>query len=249
VALPRRTLAEVASRAPDGGHVLDVGCNNGYLLDVLANMRVDLRIAGIDIDHTAVSTALSRGHDARIAAADNLPFNDASVDVVTMLDVIEHFPAERRAASVSEAWRVLKPGGALIIQTPHTGMFAFLDPQNLRHRFPQLYRRFIRGGVRDAAYRERQDVVWHHHFTTDELLGLVGAGWRVTLTRFPGFLLLPLADLFMWPFHRVRARSNRIARLLQRIGDWDSDRNYGPRLGYEVLLCLEKVPADRDASS
>jgi hypothetical protein len=77
----------------------------------------------------------------------------------------------------------------------------------------------------------------------------LGEGWRVVSERFPGFLLWPLMDLFMWPFHRRGATSTPVAQLLQRIGDWDGDRDYGPRHGYEVLLCLEKVPSARSASS
>ena len=47
----------------------------------------------------------------------NLPFPDASFDLVTLLDVLEHIPDDDRAAR--EAMRVLKPGGTLLVSTPN----------------------------------------------------------------------------------------------------------------------------------
>lgn len=47
-----------------------------------------------------------------------LPFDDASVDVVTMLAVFEHIAPQRLAPLTRDVLRVLKPGGMLILTTP-----------------------------------------------------------------------------------------------------------------------------------
>jgi SAM-dependent methyltransferase len=56
------------------------------------------------------------------AAELRLPFDDASVDLVTLLAVIEHFPSTPRLV-LEEARRILRPGGRFIVDTPNAGFF------------------------------------------------------------------------------------------------------------------------------
>jgi SAM-dependent methyltransferase len=51
------------------------------------------------------------------ADACRLPFADRTFDLITMLDVIEHISDDHVA--VREALRVLKPGGSILVSTPH----------------------------------------------------------------------------------------------------------------------------------
>jgi len=64
-----------------------------------------------------------------VADATALPFEDASFDAVTLLDVLEHIPDD--AAAAREAWRVVRPGGWILVSSP-----------NLRWRSP--YHRIMR---------------------------------------------------------------------------------------------------------
>jgi SAM-dependent methyltransferase len=50
--------------------------------------------------------------------AASLPFGDESFDAITMFDVLEHVPDDRRAAA--EALRVLRPGGAVLLSAPNS---------------------------------------------------------------------------------------------------------------------------------
>ena len=51
------------------------------------------------------------------ANAQRLPLASASADVVFMLDVVEHLNPAELQATLDEAWRVLKPGGRLVVHT------------------------------------------------------------------------------------------------------------------------------------
>ncbi len=94
--------------------ILDVGCGAGNMIHHLARYG---RVRGIEVDPRPVSIARQRGYDVRLGdATQTIPFADASFDLVTALDVIEHVDADRNI--LSEAHRVLRPGGHLLITTP-----------------------------------------------------------------------------------------------------------------------------------
>jgi len=79
----------------DPQSVLEVGCGEGYMLDVLARRGVRASLTGVDISETAIEDARKRlgsrvileQKDARDLADDKRKF-----DVVMMLEVLEHIP-------------------------------------------------------------------------------------------------------------------------------------------------------------
>lgn len=104
--------------------VLDVGCGFGdqdlYFLERYAPRR----IVGLDVDAFKVRTAqdriLEQGLDGRIdvrvGSATSLPFGTAEFDKVTALECAFHFVT--RDDFFREAYRVLRPGGALALVEP-----------------------------------------------------------------------------------------------------------------------------------
>jgi SAM-dependent methyltransferase len=242
----RRVDIGVETWLPPGARtLLDVGCNAGALLALVRASHPDLALAGVDIDRVALHEA--RVHvpqaDIRAALATDLPFADDSFDVVTCMDVLEHVPEPQRAPALSEMRRVVRTGGHLVIQVPHAGAFSALDPQNFRHRAPRLYGRLVSSGVRDERYADaQQDVVWHHHFTRDELVGLLGPGWRTMREHYGGCLIQPLTEILRWPYFRRGSTDSRGYRFLTALSVADHGRDWG-RLAYEVLLVLAKDPA------
>jgi 2-polyprenyl-3-methyl-5-hydroxy-6-metoxy-1,4-benzoquinol methylase len=103
------------------GVLLDVGCGSGGLLAAAAEKRI--LAAGIDASMINLVAAKhmieAHGGTARLACAyaEALPVDKARVTAVTMYDSIEHVSSVR--STVSEACRVLKPGGHLAISTPN----------------------------------------------------------------------------------------------------------------------------------
>lgn len=115
---PRREVGDL--------EVLDIGCGAGFLTGDLA--RAGYRVTGIDASGPSLTVA--RAHDKAGAVryieanAYALPFADASFDVVTCMDFLEHVEHPDRV--ILEAARVLRPGGAFIFHTFNRNWLAAL---------------------------------------------------------------------------------------------------------------------------
>jgi SAM-dependent methyltransferase len=97
-----------------GDAVLEVGCGSGVFLELAAARGAS--VAGIDISPELVALARDRvaGADVRLGDMQDLPFGDASFDLVAGFD--SFFFADDMVAALSEAARVTKPGGRVLIQ-------------------------------------------------------------------------------------------------------------------------------------
>lgn len=106
---------------PQKAVILDVGTRFGTFVHELDQMGYHDSF-GIDIDKEGISNGINtypalekriRSYDGKI-----IPFDAESFDAVCMFDVLEHVPNVEEFLS-SELWRVLKPGGIFIFQTPN----------------------------------------------------------------------------------------------------------------------------------
>ncbi len=104
-----------------GKKVLDVGCGLAYGTSLMAADAAE--ITGVDYDQQTVEENKTRYRDIpnlnfRQGAVPPLPVADASYDVVTAFQFIEHI--EKRKDFLKECMRVLKPGGVLLVSTPNS---------------------------------------------------------------------------------------------------------------------------------
>lgn len=133
----RRGLRDGLSEFLPGfsGEVLDVGCGRKPYRDLVSANRY----VGVDVDtHTTrVLGAADVFYDGR-----KLPFQDGSFDAVICSQVLEHvFFAE---AFLAEIYRVLRPGGQLLLATP-----LVWD----EHEQPHDFARYSSFGIRDLLIR------------------------------------------------------------------------------------------------
>lgn len=171
------------------GRALDAGCGWGYNLYLLA--REGFAPYGIDIvqnDFAAArSIAAANGYEASLAGADlgALPFASNSFEAVTAVETFEHIYESDRMAAMSEARRVLAPGGTLALSTPNyyslveTGKRVIVKFPVLKRFFPPMC--YPAGAVSRAEYHPYR---YHKPAPRGEIrAALERAGLRVTEVR------------------------------------------------------------------
>jgi glycosyltransferase involved in cell wall biosynthesis/SAM-dependent methyltransferase len=122
---PRREMLtgilDGARRHAAPGRLLDVGCGGGHFLEAAAG--AGWRGVGTDLSHAACAAArATAGAPVVQAEATGLPFRDATLDAVTLVNVVDHTAAARR--TLEEAARVLRPGGLLVVRVPNGPLHA-----------------------------------------------------------------------------------------------------------------------------
>ena len=162
--LKQRKLAEVeAMLGPTAGlRCLDLGSDNGVVSLLLRESGGSW--ASGDLTEEAVASI--RGlvaEDVHRVEGGRLPFADGEFDAVAVVDMLEHVPDE--AAFVAELGRVIKPGGRLVVNTPHDKRTVL---RRLRHALGQTDEKHghLRPGYTPERLREllaARFVLEDHH--------------------------------------------------------------------------------------
>ncbi len=145
----RGALGERARRDSSPPAILDIGCGAGATLRELARLG---KACGVDAEPSAVEAAARRSGCpvSRGRLPDALPFEPASFDVVTLLDVLEHVDDDRGALAAIA--RLLKPGGFLLCTVPaYRFLWSEHDVANQhkrRYTRPELRNRLEEAGLR-----------------------------------------------------------------------------------------------------
>ncbi len=166
------------------GPVLDWGCGEGQVTDLLRRRGVDVAAFDYRVGQPAEVVPLERFPDVRVHLSDDpvrLPFPDDHFAAVLSCGVLEH--VERPEDSLRELHRVLKPGGRLFIY-------------KLPNRFSYL-----------EAIAKRAGLYYHGKLAHDRVYdrrrtyALVGAtGFRIDDFRRTNLLPLTIAHPLAWRY-------------------------------------------------
>jgi ubiquinone/menaquinone biosynthesis C-methylase UbiE len=120
-ALIRRMFVNELKRHDPEGLIVDVGCGPGYLMADIARKMPQAKITGVDISEEMLAAASKNlsllGFGGRVefrkGEAQRLPFGNSSIDNIVSTLSLHHWaqPAE----AFQEIYRVLKPGGQLLL--------------------------------------------------------------------------------------------------------------------------------------
>jgi 2-polyprenyl-3-methyl-5-hydroxy-6-metoxy-1,4-benzoquinol methylase len=111
------TRAQFVAAAPKAGTLLDLGSSDGETLRHMAELRPDLHLFAAD--KAGQPEKYPAGCQFRRAdlERDRLPWTDGSMDAITCMHLIEHLDGV--FSLLTEAARLLKPGGRIYFETPH----------------------------------------------------------------------------------------------------------------------------------
>src|SRR5690606_3679172 len=125
-----------------GERVLDVGCGTGTLaIEIRKRVGSEGVVHGIDASPEMVTLAKEKARtrqlqiDFQVAAAQQLPFEDGAFDAVLCTMLMHHLPRDQRADAIAEMFRVLAPGGRVLIVdlSREGGLLARMNPIVLLH--------------------------------------------------------------------------------------------------------------------
>jgi len=189
MALKRRAQSVIAALdIKDGERVLDAGCGDGFYLYLLSNLGVRSRLVGIDFDGRALQSAKRNLRNKKILLAkanlmEKLPLESSSFDKVIMSEVAEHLPSATKG--IQEIYRILKPGGTIVLTVPCKNYPFLWDPVNWI--FELLFNTHIKNGFWAG--------IWNQHirlYSQSQINSVLkSAGFRVKKSQIQTFWCLP----------------------------------------------------------
>jgi SAM-dependent methyltransferase len=102
---------------PVNANLLDIGSSNGETINHFKEARPDLHLFSTDIEGQPENFHPSIQFQRADITNDKLPWNDASMDGITCMHLVEHVNSFDHF--FQECFRLLKPGASLYIETPH----------------------------------------------------------------------------------------------------------------------------------
>jgi SAM-dependent methyltransferase len=164
------SLLDRLGRLAPPGRLLHIGCGGGHLGRAAADRG--WRVAGTDVAHAACAVA-RRQHGLSVFQAESarLPVRDGCANATSLVNVLDHLLDP--AAAIMEAYRVLAPGGHLVVRVP-----------NARFHRPAVRAMAALGPLARWRSWDRYPILHLYAFTPAGLRRLAAqAGFRVLAIR------------------------------------------------------------------
>jgi ubiquinone/menaquinone biosynthesis C-methylase UbiE len=220
VILRHEEILRVVRRLPASCTCLDVGCGVGHVLRILPS---SFKRFGVDYSRTSLSLVRRRlGRDTLLIQGSvmSLPFADATFDLVTCFEVLEHVQDDEGA--MEEIARVLKAGGTVLVSVPSEYYFdeykALMG--HYRHYTPQSLAELLgRTGIEVVEYLNPYRRFNRLHFYAY----LAMAGTNVLLNR----IMRTNRTLYSrtLPLSSRKVYSGFLAPMLYKLRVLDEDRH------------------------
>lgn len=188
-----KELIPKLSGDPSSLKFLDVGASSGYMVE--AALEAGLIAEGVEPGRSGIASAKARGISIIQGTAENLPFENDYFDLVHSHHVFEHVANPHLSAK--EVYRVLKPGGTILIEVPN--------------QFDNI--RFYRDVKFGRVHQRNRDIRSIHHlsfFSKKSLRYLLtGVGFKSVkvsthytlhptgLRKIPGYLTMLAGNFFL----------------------------------------------------
>jgi len=171
-------------------------------------------VVGLDTERHWVTLAQQEVAEACFiqGSALALPFQEALFDLVTLFDVVEHVPRGTERHALSEAGRVLRDGGSLVVSVPNSGLLSnLLDPARW--------------------------LIGHRHYTPEQVVELLNQeGFAVDQVECRGGLAELVGMLLLYVF-KVFAREMPFKRWFDRQRD---EEYLGPNHGTATIFVVAR---------
>jgi len=182
--------------------VLDIGCGFGEFGGVFFSSSIEV---GVDINEKEILQAASTGKYQKTIAVDarKLPFPDNSFSTVISISTLEHIPNNHKV--FKEAYRVLKPGGKIIITVPTNQLYSsllivkiliFLNLKNLSH----IYYRMLNKAFKHVVIQS--ETAW--------LNQVKNVGFKIEKVQGT----IPQSTLILWELFLPFAIPSQVSKLL-----------------------------------
>lgn len=168
-----RNIARILQKDYADIRLLDVGCSNGVFVHIAGSLG--LQAEGVDTAQQAIDDGVKRGLKLHQGYLQDIAFADASFDVVTTYEVIEHVADS--ADLIRECARILRPNGVLLIGTgnadswtrrirkarwdflnDHVGHVNFFSPGSLRIAAPRFGFEVVKVVTYSVKFFEKDEV-------------------------------------------------------------------------------------------
>jgi SAM-dependent methyltransferase len=138
---------ESSPKTSDSRALLDIGCGTGVVSRELQRFG---RVLSLDMSELALNYCCQRGlTDCVRGDGTKLPLRENHFDAIVGLDIFEHI--EDDSGAFHECWRVLKPGGVLVLSVP--AFTSLWGPHDVAlHHFRRYRKPEMRNKLRDAGF-------------------------------------------------------------------------------------------------